>query len=65
MQKPDSKRLLRIDDVAEAFNVSPRTVRRMVAAGEIPFIDLPRGGVRFDPAAIANWVETRRDKGLQ
>ncbi len=45
-------RLLTVDDVAEMWQVSPRTVRRMIAAGRIPVIRLGRA-VRVHPSAVA------------
>jgi len=45
-------RLLTVDDVATMLQLSPRTVRRMIAVGRLPVIRLGRA-VRVHPAALA------------
>ena len=47
-----SSRLLTVADVAEILQVSPRTVRRIIAAERLPVIRLGRA-VRVHPAALA------------
>ena len=47
--------LLTVDDVAQICRVSPRTVRRMIAAGRLPFIRLGRA-VRVHPSALAEVI---------
>ena len=51
--------LLDYKAVGEALSVSPRTVRKMVADGELEAIRV-RGSVRFEPAAIARYVDEHR-----
>jgi excisionase family DNA binding protein len=46
-------RLLTAKDVAEALQLSTRTVRRMIAAKQIPIIRLGRS-VRVHPSAISD-----------
>ena len=48
---PITVRLLTVKDVAEALQLSTRTVRRMVTANQIPIIRLGRS-VRVHPSAI-------------
>jgi excisionase family DNA binding protein len=48
-------------EVAEQFATSKRTVRRYVAAGELPAIRL-RGGLRFDPHDIAAFIAAARTR---
>ena len=50
---PVTMRLLTVKDVAEALQLSTRTVRRMIAAKQIPIIRLGRS-VRVHPSAIPN-----------
>ena len=51
--------LWKVEDVAAAINVSTQTVYRYVANGEIPFSKFMRA-VRFSPAEIRAWVESRK-----
>jgi excisionase family DNA binding protein len=46
-------RLLTVKDVAEVLQLSTRTVRRMIAAKQIPIIRLGRS-VRVHPSAISD-----------
>jgi excisionase family DNA binding protein len=48
---PVTTRLLTVKDVAEALQLSTRTVRRMIASKQIPIIRLGRS-VRVHPSAI-------------
>ena len=50
---PGTTRLLTVKDVAEALQLSTRTVRRMIAAEQIPIIRLGRS-VRVHPSAISD-----------
>jgi len=45
-------------EVAAALRISPQTVYRYVANGEIPFHKLNRS-VRFKPTEIERWVESK------
>ena len=51
--------LLDIEAVAEHLGVSVRHVRRLVAERRIPFMKWGHL-LRFDPAAIAEWLEEAR-----
>lgn len=57
--------LLDLDGAAARLNVSPRTVRALVADGEIPVIRIGtgRGVVRFDPTAVEAFIR-RNARGL-
>ena len=50
--------LLDLDGAAERLNVSPRTVRALVADGEIPVVRIGtgRGVVRFESAAVEAFI---------
>ena len=56
-----ASRLLTIADTAERLNVSPRTVRRLIDAGQLPIIRIGRA-VRIAEddleRAVAEWRET-------
>ena len=47
-------------DVADRLQVHPDSVRRWrVTGGGPPFIKLPKGGVRYDPAKVNEWIEAQ------
>ena len=48
---------LRVADVAEDVGVSPRTVLRWVARGELPALHLPGGRLRISQTAYSAWVD--------
>jgi excisionase family DNA binding protein len=52
-------RLLDITGLATHPGVNPRHVRRLVAERRIPFIKWGHL-IRFDPAEIADWIDTYR-----
>lgn len=51
--------LLTLDEVAAFLNVSPRTVRRLLARG-FPCVRIGRSA-RFEPQAVVRWVSARRE----
>lgn len=51
--------LLTVADIAELENVSEKTVRRRIAAGEIPVIRSGRN-IRIDRADYEAWRRSRR-----
>jgi excisionase family DNA binding protein len=52
-------RLLTIDQLAERLGITVRHVRRLVAERRLPYYKVGRL-VRFDPAEISQWLQTRR-----
>ena len=52
--------LLTIRDLAEYLGVSEKTVRRLQAAGRIPFVRVGRG-IRFDPGDVFRWISARKE----
>jgi excisionase family DNA binding protein len=54
-----TERLLTARQLAERLGVSSETVLRWTRAGEVPAIRLPRGAIRYAPAAIEAWLEGR------
>ena len=52
-------KLLTMDELAERLGVTPRHVRRLVAEKRVPYVKVGRF-VRFDPAAIASWLDQSR-----
>ena len=52
-------KLLSMDELAERLGVTHRRVRRLVAERKLPFLKVGRF-IRFDPAAIAAWLDSSR-----
>jgi excisionase family DNA binding protein len=52
-------KLLTMDELAERLGVTPRHIRRLVADRRVPFLKVGRF-IRFDPAAIAAWLDSQR-----
>jgi excisionase family DNA binding protein len=48
---------LRVSDIADDVGVSPRTVLRWVARGELPALRLPGGRLRISQTAYSAWVD--------
>ena len=48
----DGRRLLTVDQLADRWQVSPRTIRRMIKNGQIPVIRIGRA-VRIHPKVVA------------
>jgi excisionase family DNA binding protein len=58
-RRPVTK-LRTIDEAAEVFNVSPRTVRRLIESGALPVHRLPGRLVRISDADIAVFLAASR-----
>ena len=52
-------KLLTIDELAERLGVTRRHIRRLVQERKVPFLKVGRF-VRFDPAAISDWLDQSR-----
>ena len=52
-------KLFSMDELAERLGVTHRHVRRLVAERKVPFLKVGRF-IRFDPAQILAWLESRR-----
>lgn len=52
-------RLLKAAEAATYLGYAEGTVRNKAAAGEIPSVKLPSGGLRFRLSALDAWVEER------
>ncbi len=52
-------KLLSIDELAETLGVTRRHVRRLVDERRVPFLKVGKF-VRFDPAAISDWLDQSR-----
>ncbi|MBA3806938.1 MAG: helix-turn-helix domain-containing protein [Solirubrobacterales bacterium] len=49
--------VMTLEQVAERLQVSPRTIRRAIDAGELAAVDLPfRGGLRVQREALEKWL---------
>jgi excisionase family DNA binding protein len=53
---PSPLRLLTVDDVAEVLRLSSRTIRRMIASGQLPVIRVGRA-VRVHPSALIKLMD--------
>ena len=47
-------------EAGELLRLTPRQVLRLAKRGELPAVHLPGDEIRFDPADIAQWVESRK-----
>lgn len=56
--------LLTMNELAQLLGVTNRHVRRLVAERRVPFLKIGRF-VRFDPAEISAWLDSRRTPGPQ
>ena len=60
----DNTLLLDLAEAAEKLRCCGRTVRRFIANGELPYIDVGRGHSRarmkIHPADLASFIESRR-----
>ena len=53
-------RLLHEMEVASVLRLSSLQVLKLAKKGELPFIRLPGGEIRFDEAEIARYIDNRR-----
>lgn len=51
--------LLNVRVLALSLGLHPVTLYRLVEQGKIPFIKIGRGRIRFEPEAIAEWIEQK------
>jgi len=56
------EQLLTYEQLAEALQVSPGTLRNWVSQQYVPHVKIGRV-VRFDPSAIDNWLRKRAHPG--
>jgi len=54
-----SERLLTLREVADYLAVSERTVRRLIAADDLPCLRIG-SQIRFDPATLLRWISARK-----
>jgi len=52
--------MLTAAEVASWLVLTTRTVERMAKDRAIPAVELPDGSFLFEPAAMAEWIQTRR-----
>lgn len=57
----DGQKLLRITEVARRLDCSTSTVRRLIAAGELPATQFagPNSSIRIDEAVLEEWLHQR------
>jgi len=55
------RKMLRIGEVARRLDCSPSTVRRLIANGELPFVQLngKNTSLRLDEYVLEKWLEGR------
>lgn len=53
-------RLLTYPEVAEALQVTERTVRTLCRAGELPYLVIGKGSIRFAPDDLARYLDLQR-----
>jgi excisionase family DNA binding protein len=53
--------LLTLGEVARRLGISPRSLARLIAAGELPVVRLSARVVRISPADLAAYIESRRE----
>lgn len=59
----EPEKLLTMDDLAEYFQVSKKTIYRLVKQKQIPAVRIARQ-VRFRKEDIDNWLERKASEGL-
>ena len=52
--------LLTVDEVAQLTKLNSRTIRRLIARGELPSVRPVRGSVRVDPRDLRAYLDERR-----
>jgi excisionase family DNA binding protein len=62
-QERTSTRMLDYRQAADALNVSRQTIRRMIAAGRLPTVEIRAGRTRVPEAAIIALVASATRKG--
>ncbi|MBW6486027.1 MAG: helix-turn-helix domain-containing protein [Syntrophobacterales bacterium] len=53
----DKNKMLTVGQVAERLNVSRSYIYRAVEFADIPHTRILRGGIRFDPQKIEEWLQ--------
>ncbi|MCH7227236.1 helix-turn-helix transcriptional regulator [Haloferula sp. A504] len=62
--KPHPPHLIDAKGAAEMLGVALKTVRKLTQARRISCVRLSRRCVRYDPAALAEWIEQRTVKAI-
>ena len=55
-----TRRLMTDIDLGSMLGMAANRVRRMVRQGQVPFVRLPTGDIRFDPDDVQEWLEKCR-----
>jgi excisionase family DNA binding protein len=53
--------LLTLGKVARRLGISPRSLSRLIASGELPVVRLSARVVRLSPSDLAAYIESRRE----
>jgi excisionase family DNA binding protein len=54
------KHLLTIEDAAQILNVSTKTVRRLIKAGDLPFVRIANKSIRIHSNDLEWYIRARR-----
>lgn len=57
MTSVDADKLLRVAQVAKAFDITERHLQKLAEKGLIPSIRLGERALRFDPVQLRTWLE--------
>jgi excisionase family DNA binding protein len=62
LTETQGRELLTVKEAAAELRVHPMTVRRMIALGRVPAVQLggPGTAVRIDRAELHHWLEERK-----
>ena len=63
MANNELRRLLLLEEVAEALRLSPRSVQRLVRNEQLAAVQLGRS-LRFDPNDVAQFIQRNRKRKL-
>jgi len=58
-----SRLFLRSSEVVQVLGLSPATVRRMIASGDLPSVIINRGSRRIPVVALVDWARSLSEDG--
>lgn len=61
--RESSDRLRKASDIAEILGVSEKMVYRWAETGHLPCVKISPRCLRFDPAEIREWLDSRKRRG--
>ena len=54
--------LLTLAEVARRLGISPRSLSRLIASGDLPVVRLSSRVIRVSPADLADYIERKRGR---